>query len=392
MAACGSTSSNHSISIHFRLDAKMIYVLIRQKRAESCADRLEKILREPIFTELLQTKPNLRDRIRLLNGTMAAPNLDISDASALSDLIASTEIVVHSAANVSFVADVFEAIETNVYGTYELLELCKRMQHLTAFLYVSTAFSQLNHNESVEQFYEPIIDPMLLIRSFQRFGANCTDQNEKNAFEANMLRLMAESKMIPYTLSKNATEALVQSYGDCLPVAVIRPSIGEFVSNTPSACEFNNFFLSAVICTLNDPIPGWVNGFQLSNLMMMSIVTGLIRTFHYKKVRVNLVSGDMVTNASLAVIWRTAVEYKRTRILRPKVYHLTNQKKDNLAYVGAFFICSNFQCLHMFFSPFKFYCIVPFVGASHSLGSLKVCLCARIVWIERYSRTTRPAC
>lgn len=64
----------------------------------------------------------------------------------------------------------------------------------------------------------------------------------------------------------------------------------------------------------------------------------------------NLVSGDMVINASLAVIWHTAVEYKRTRLLQPKVYHLTNQKKDNLAYVGAFFICSNFQCLHIFFS------------------------------------------
>lgn len=229
LVACGSTTSKHSIDIRFRLDVKTIYVLIRQKRTESCADRLEKILREPIFTEILQTMPNLRDRIRLLNGTMNAPNLDISDASALSDLIASTEIVVHSAANVSFTADVFEAIETNVYGTYELLELSKRMRHLSAFLYVSTAFSQLNHIEPVEQFYEPIVDPMLLIKSFQRFGANCTDQNEKNAFEANMLKLMSESKMIPYTLSKNATEALVQSYGDCLPIAVIRPSVGEFV-------------------------------------------------------------------------------------------------------------------------------------------------------------------
>lgn len=216
---------------------------MRPKRTESCADRLEKVLREPIFSELLQTIPNLRDRIRILNGALAAPNLDISDASALSDLIACTEIVVHSAANVSFVADVFQAIETNVYGTYELLEFCKRMQHLSAFLYVSTAYSQVNHNEPVEQFYEPIVDPMLLIRSFQRFGANCTDQNEKNAFEANMFKLMADSKMIPYALSKNAAEVLVQSYGDCMPIAVIRPSIGESVANTLRAMRVQHFHL-----------------------------------------------------------------------------------------------------------------------------------------------------
>lgn len=76
--------------------------------------------------------------------------------------------------------------------------------------------------------------------------------------------------------------------------------------------------------------------------MVMAVLTGLLRTIYYKKIRMNMVSGDMVTNASLAVIWRTAVEYKQTRLLQPKVYHLTNQTKDNNAYIGAFLICSNF--------------------------------------------------
>lgn len=223
----GKIESVIQLVIRFRLDAKLVYVLMRPKRTQTCADRLEKILRQPIFDELLQTKPNLRNRIRILNGTLAAHNLDISNPNELSDLIASTEIVIHSAANVNFDATLHEVIGTNVYGTSQLLQLCVRMQKMTAFLYVSTAYSQIHLDAPAEQFYEPIVDPMLLIACFQRFGANCTDEIDKTAFEAIVMKLIAQPRMIPYMLSKNAAEVLVQSYGDRLPIAVIRPSVGE---------------------------------------------------------------------------------------------------------------------------------------------------------------------
>lgn len=231
--------------IYCRLEVRLIYVLIRPKRTESCADRLEKILSQPIFTELLQLRPNLRSRIRILYGVLTELNLGILESNVLSDVIASTEIVVHSAANVSFDATVFEAIETNLCGTYQLLQLCKQIPQLTSFLYVSTAFCQIHHDEPVEQFYEPVIDPMLLIKCFQRFGGNSTNANEQNAFETIMMKLMSETKMIPYTLSKNVAEALVQSFADQLPIAVIRPSIGEFVSSVvETRIHYFSFFLS----------------------------------------------------------------------------------------------------------------------------------------------------
>lgn len=91
---------------------------------------------------------------------------------------------------------------------------------------------------------------------------------------------------------------------------------------------------SAVVSTLRDPIPGWIHGFQLPLLFISAVITGFIRTMYIKRIRWNAVSGDMVINASLAVIWHTVVEYKRTRMLQPKVYHLTNQTKDALAYTG----------------------------------------------------------
>lgn len=216
--------------IYCRLEVRLIYVLIRPKRTESCADRLEKMLARPIFTELLQLQPNLRGRIRIFYGELSELNSGSLESNVLCDVLASTEIVVHSAANVNLDATVFEAFETNLWGTYQLLQLCAQMRQLTSFLYVSTAFCQVHHDEPAEQFYEPVIDPMLLIKCFQRFGGNSTNEHERNAFETIMMKLMSETKMIPYTLSKNVTEALVQSFADQLPIAVIRPSIGEFVS------------------------------------------------------------------------------------------------------------------------------------------------------------------
>lgn len=220
----------------FRLDVKTIYILMRPKRTKSCADRLDDILREPIFDQVLNKFPNSRDRIRIVNGTLAALHLELVDGNALDDLIESIEIVIHSAANVSFVADIYDVIATNLYGTQQLLELCKRMPLLKVFLYVSTAFCQLHHGEPIEQFYKPIIDPLLLIDWYHRMKANQSDRTE---FEVVAEKLMSDAQMTPYTLSKNATEALIQSYGKWLPLAVVRPSIGKLWTKVFSLFRIN---------------------------------------------------------------------------------------------------------------------------------------------------------
>lgn len=307
---------------------------MRPKRTKSCADRLDDILREPIFDQVLNKYPNSRDRIRIVNGTLAAPHLELVDGNALNDLIESIEIVIHSAANVSFVADIYDVIATNLYGTQQLLELCKRMPLLEVFLYVSTAFCQLHHGEPIEQFYEPIIDPLLLIDWYHRMKANQSDRTE---FEIVAEKLMSDAQMTPYTLSKNATEALIQSYGKWLPLAVVRPSIGKlWTISFPLSGSIFIVLSMAVVCTRRDPIPAWIHGIQLTNFVGAGIMSGLIRTMHYEHVKLNAIFGDMVINGSLAVIWHTAVVYgQQCGTMQPKVYHLTNQSKRDHVYVGA---------------------------------------------------------
>lgn len=57
-----------------------------------------------------------------------------------------------------------DAVMTNVNGTAEILEIMKRAQSLEAFILVSTAYSNCLNRVIEEMFYEPPIDPKLLIR------------------------------------------------------------------------------------------------------------------------------------------------------------------------------------------------------------------------------------
>ncbi|ENN82788.1 hypothetical protein YQE_00844, partial [Dendroctonus ponderosae] len=57
-----------------------------------------------------------------------------------------------------------DAVMTNVNGTAEILEIMKGAKCLQAFILVSTGYSNCLNRVIEEQFYEPPIDPKLLIR------------------------------------------------------------------------------------------------------------------------------------------------------------------------------------------------------------------------------------
>lgn len=57
-----------------------------------------------------------------------------------------------------------DAVTTNVRGTAEMLELMGEVRNLEAFVLVSTAYSNCYEKRIEEKFYEPPINPDLLIR------------------------------------------------------------------------------------------------------------------------------------------------------------------------------------------------------------------------------------
>lgn len=208
-----------------RIGVKKVYVLIRNKRTFSYEDRLNKILNGNLFDKLRDIDEDFSKRIHLLNGSLEEDNIGLNIMEERNNVLENCEIVIHSAANVNFYDKMENLIESNLIGTENLLKLCKQMKNLQLFVYLSTAYSQVNHSPKVEEhFYEPIIPPIDLIRKHQLMK----DKDFSMLFNYNLPKFMGENH-VNYTLSKNVGESLVKSYENDFPIVVVRPSIGKFI-------------------------------------------------------------------------------------------------------------------------------------------------------------------
>lgn len=248
----------------------------------------------------MRADPNVKDRIRVLDGSLEYANLGIINERTFDDLIEECEIVIHSAANVSFIDPMEDLIRVNLLGTQNLLEKCKDMQSLRTFVHISTAFSQMNHAPIVEEkFYEPMIDAKDFIRKLGQLREDCDSIN----FNFNMPKFIGPNH-VNYTATKNAAEALVKSYENDFRVVVIRPSIGnstQFHDNGSSS----NCLLISVMPTYREPIPCWYDKLQLSTSIPLAIMSGCMRTSQVPKGRANFVFADLIVNSTLAIIWHS---------------------------------------------------------------------------------------
>lgn len=198
---------------------KRLYILIRPRRDKTAAERLEEIFKNPVFRLMKKTVPDFRDRVFVVEGDLLKINLGISDART-QDLHNNVDVVIHSASDIRFSLTAHEIAKTNVCGTYKLLELCRNMKGLQAFLYVSTAFSQ-NREKTDDRFYPAKIEPKTVIEYIE---------TRKTDADCELFNIAAEKFLIDskntYMFSKNIAEALVHDYGEYFPCAVIRPSVG----------------------------------------------------------------------------------------------------------------------------------------------------------------------
>jgi fatty acyl-CoA reductase len=98
-----------------------------------------------VFKKIIKEDENIIQRIHLIKGDLRDENLGIS----LSDqqtLINEVDIFYHAAADVRFDENLKEAVEINVKGTRETVNLASKIHNLLVFAYVSTAFSTPSFN------------------------------------------------------------------------------------------------------------------------------------------------------------------------------------------------------------------------------------------------------
>ncbi|GFY75962.1 fatty acyl-CoA reductase [Trichonephila inaurata madagascariensis] len=127
-----------------------IYILLRSKKGVSPQERRKETFSKQLFDELKKTNPSALDKVHVVAGDIALPNMGMSEE----DLLKVTEnvtMVFHCAACISFFKPLRYIFQQNVGGVNNAIELCKKLKHCEIFVDTSTAYSNCNHELIVEE-------------------------------------------------------------------------------------------------------------------------------------------------------------------------------------------------------------------------------------------------
>ncbi|CAB3363817.1 Hypothetical predicted protein [Cloeon dipterum] len=146
-----------------------VYILLRPKRGEQPLQRLEKLMKDPVFERLRRERGSLigaTPGVVPITGDISRPGLGISAADR-AVLVSSVEIVFHVAATVRFNEKMRQALQTNLGGTNAVMQLCKEMHQLKSFVYVSTAYTNSPRDKVDEVVYTPPVDPDKILQCME---------------------------------------------------------------------------------------------------------------------------------------------------------------------------------------------------------------------------------
>lgn len=206
-------------------NVKEVLLLSRPKKGKSSEERMNDLFKGFLFNEMQNYDAHFRSKVRIVNGDMEPKDLGISheDREYIKNNV---EVIIHGAAALNMDGKLRNAIEVNVRGTKELLDLSIETKFLQSFVFISTAYSQCSRMDLKEIFYETPMDFRLSIKLLEEFG------NEES------LSVVTRKLIAPwpnvYTFTKAIGEDMIRQYKDRLPIAIARPSVGDYY--------YKNFF------------------------------------------------------------------------------------------------------------------------------------------------------
>lgn len=277
-----------------RCNVQKVYVLVRGKKGITAHERLEQIFDLPIFERLREDDDENNNgsntriftkKVEIVEGDFSETGLSLKENDR-NRVVEDTQLVIHSAAFIRFDESLKDCIAVNTLGTKEMLLLAEKMSKLEAFVYVSTAFSNLHVKTVEEKFYAPFIKPEIMI-------------NAINQFETDELLNIFANKIITgwpnsYTFSKALAEDLVREASNKLPVCVVRPSI--------------------ILTTYKEPIPGYSTNLYGVNGVVCGVALGVLRITNIGSDTLSdIIPADYVTNLILLSAWKTAIDTKANK-------------------------------------------------------------------------------
>ncbi|KAG5327386.1 FACR1 reductase, partial [Pseudoatta argentina] len=256
-------------------DVREIFLLIRSKKELTVNERLEKLLKLPLYDKLREKHFSSFEKIVPISGDVSEKGLGLS-ATDRQILVERVTIIIHAAASVRFNNSLAYTICTNVRATRDICILAQSMKNLKALVYISTAFAHLNKTFIEEKMYPPIADWRKMIEIVETL-----DEHTLNVFMVKCLHYAPNT----YIFSKNLAENVIQEYSSSLPCAIVRPSI--------------------IGPSQDEPIPGWIDNLYGPMGLFVGGGKGIIRVAYLNKtVREDVIPVDIVIKATLVLIWK----------------------------------------------------------------------------------------
>ncbi|KAM3968447.1 putative fatty acyl-CoA reductase CG5065 [Aphomia sociella] len=229
-------------------DIGNIYILMRPKKGKSVTQRLDDMLRIPLFDRIRHENPHAMKKIKILQGDVLFDNFGLS-VTDIEELANEVSVVFHFAATLRLEAPLKDNVNMNTSGTLRALNVARRLKNLVIFVHLSTAFCYPDYEALGERTHAPPAKPEDIMRLIEWM-------DEKQ------LAKLTPSLLGPhpncYTYSKRLAENVVENAYEDLPVVIARPSI--------------------VCPTVTEPMTGWVDSLNGPVGIMLAAGKGVIRT------------------------------------------------------------------------------------------------------------------
>ena len=334
-------------------DVGRINLAIRSSARRPASERLEReVLSSPAFKRL-KDEVGEAAFAKLVAEKLAVVEIDLGrDGLGLSDAgrsqLRECDIVIHSAAAVEFDNPADLSAQTNLLGAARMVEALKAAGSRPHLVHVSTAYVGGMLRGLVRE--EAPHDPGLNWRHEAAVLANLRGPVEEESRQPEILQKLgreARSRMGPagtpavartterlrdrwvkdrliergrvhanamgfadiYSFTKAMAEhAVVELHGD-IPLSIVRPSIIE--------------------SALEEPFPGWLEGFRMAEPLILAFGRGILRDFSGLPDSVlDIIPADFVVNTVLAVAANPPADSK------PRVYHAASGSRNPLRFRG----------------------------------------------------------
>ncbi|KAG5667603.1 hypothetical protein PVAND_015579 [Polypedilum vanderplanki] len=287
-------------------DINTIYLLARPKKDKSSADRLQEMLNSPLFDKIREKNPEALNKIVLVNGDVAMENLGLSETDQ-KKLCDNVNVIIHSAATINFNEPLKVAIATNLQSVRELIKLARKVENLNVLVHVSTAYTKWYDFDVKEIFHKPNNDPNEVIEMCKTLSDEEINKRTKS---------LLGKHVNTYTYSKSLAEYLVSVEGKGLPIAIIRPS--------------------AVLSSVKEPFPGWIDNWAGHTLYVYMMARGLLRVFHMNgDYLCDCIPADHTVNITIAAGWKVGTD-KSTKNKEPEIYQIATGSENPIKWKEMF--------------------------------------------------------